>query len=856
MTSLYQHGFNLLPKPNRSPLSFGDEATRSQLPDFKTVSELSEFVERLFFYRLPIPGIYIQIKFCASYVCLLLLIIIMILSGRMYEKTFWILRPMKKPSGTVLVPNSMLAFSMIEGIYGILFVALLWEVDKFYEERSTLPFNFMAWLQLPWIPLIIGASMAALGTYFAIPSNTQQSFGVDSEESQVKNALRRFFTHSWFINSTTLLGPLAVIISVVIPTVWSSILFNRSLNQQLIWQEKYANLPDFTQEMVTDAQRVWYELLPSMRLAGVTMIVWTIWAFSIFVVYTSIAVRLVLAVRRELYKVENAKGPYRGFAVSTYHEPNEEEAGGAADIEKQNRLKFAAALHAGDDDDENGAKKENARLPKTSPVIPQTGGSEIESADAINSQTTKERKTSDATMIQERSISRSNSKLPLMPKGDGDVRQSQPNTERSSEEDLHNVLDRAIPMQFDEEGAAAMISTARKGGKKASKTSDNDSDRAGNTHGIRSFLPNIMMQKRPAQEMQKQITAGGRSQQRDALRKAFLHVCIQAVAISPACLLFMGIALLLAIGSYGGSEHPRNGGTLYEVIVCYALLFASWVTVVFGSVTLFAIAFRTYESVLTIVTFPSMLGQNSSSGANRANRSGKLNESNSGVAQTGSSGQRSGNNQISFTSPSRPRTGESNDHSSCHKLSRPLTSNKRKPSVKSSHTANTGLGIGMETSFFETETRQVNDTVRSTGGEGSDRDLTYEMSSFSSNPLSKFNDMEIGPLESFGEMPKNMPRAAMAEQQGSMHSSPGYNRHQARAYRRNDEGIQQYPVTPSPRSPPYRSPTSQQRAQTREEFDESQSYSDPEEERRYFQGGAGRRRASLKNTPRKPVPRS
>lgn len=853
MTSLYQHGFTFLPRPNRSPLSFGDEATRSLLPDFQTVSELSEFVERLFFYKLTTPGIFIQIKFCASYVCLLLLIVIMILSGRMYENTFWLIRPMKKPSGTVLVPNSMLAFSMIEGLYGILFVALLWEVDKFYENRSKLPYNFMAWLQLPWIPLIIGASMAALGTYFAIPSNTQQSFGVDSEENQTKAALRRFFTHSWFINSTTLLGPLAVIISVLIPTVWSSVLFNHSLDKQLIWQEKYADFPDFTQEMVTDAQRIWYEVLPAMRLASVTMIVWTIWAFSIFVIYTSIAIRLVLAVRRELYKVENAKGTYRGFAVSTYHEPNEEQAGGAAEIEKQNRLKFAAALHSGDDDDvENGAGKENSHQPKTSPVVPQTERSDIVNGDAIVSQTTKERKTSDATVIQEHSISRSNSKLPLMPKEEGNVRQSPHGTERSSEEDLQNVLDRAIPMQFDEEGAAAMISSARKRGKKASKTSDNDSDRAGNTHGIRSFLPNIMMQKRPAQEVQKQLAAGGRSQQRDALRKAFLHVCIQAIAISPACFLFMGIALLLAIGSYGGTEHPRNGGTLYEVIVTYAILFASWVTVVFGSVTLFAIAFRTYESVLTIVTFPSILGQNSSSGGNKGARSGKINDSNSNGGQTGSSGQRSGNNQISFTSPSRPRTVESNDHSSWHRLSRPLASSKRKPSIRSAHT---GLGIGMETSFFETETRHVNDKVRSTGGEGEDRDLTYEMSSFSSNALGKFNDSEIGPLESFGEMPKNMPRAVMSEQD-SVHSSSGHNRHQARAYRRNDEGIHQSPVTPSPRSPPFRSPASQQRAPTREEFDESQSYSDPEEERRYFQGGAGRRRASLKNSPRKPVPRS
>ena len=99
-----------------------------------------------------------------------------------------------------------------------------------------------------------------------------------------------------------------------------------------------------------------------------------------------------------------------------------------------------------------------------------------------------------------------------------------------------------------------------------------------------------------AKQKTRQMKASMR--RKHALKKAFIHICIQAIAIAPGCLIFLGVACSLAIESYGGTEQPRHGGTLYEQFFACAVLLVSWTTVVFDSVTLFAITFRTYESII------------------------------------------------------------------------------------------------------------------------------------------------------------------------------------------------------------------------------------------------------------------
>lgn len=101
--SLYSHGFQFLPRPARSIFSLGDEQTRSQLPDFNSVDELAQFVHRLFVYKVDIVSFFVQVKVGSCMIAFLMLVIVLIVVRRMYDRSFWLVRIMKRPSGPVIV---------------------------------------------------------------------------------------------------------------------------------------------------------------------------------------------------------------------------------------------------------------------------------------------------------------------------------------------------------------------------------------------------------------------------------------------------------------------------------------------------------------------------------------------------------------------------------------------------------------------------------------------------------------------------------------------------------------------------------------------------------------------------------
>lgn len=95
--SLYSHSFHFIPSP------IGSEAVGARLPDFQDAGEMKEFVSRLFLLHFQIPHIFLQVKFGASLFVLILFNGLLIIIRRMYDKSFWVARLIKRPSGTIIV---------------------------------------------------------------------------------------------------------------------------------------------------------------------------------------------------------------------------------------------------------------------------------------------------------------------------------------------------------------------------------------------------------------------------------------------------------------------------------------------------------------------------------------------------------------------------------------------------------------------------------------------------------------------------------------------------------------------------------------------------------------------------------
>lgn len=101
--SLYSYSFNYLPPPDRSTTSFGPEDIRARFPNFQNVDEMKEFIMRLFVLQFQINHSFVQIKFGASLFVVIVFNGILITIRRMYDKSFWVARLVKRPSGTIVV---------------------------------------------------------------------------------------------------------------------------------------------------------------------------------------------------------------------------------------------------------------------------------------------------------------------------------------------------------------------------------------------------------------------------------------------------------------------------------------------------------------------------------------------------------------------------------------------------------------------------------------------------------------------------------------------------------------------------------------------------------------------------------
>lgn len=121
--------FNLLQPPPKSVFSTArEEAGRAWFPDFTKeqdpVGSLKGFIEILFYPHLQ-NSTFVQLKVLSVLTAIIGVWILLIIVRRVWEKSFWLFRLVKRSNGTLIVPNAITAFVAIESIFAILLIALL-----------------------------------------------------------------------------------------------------------------------------------------------------------------------------------------------------------------------------------------------------------------------------------------------------------------------------------------------------------------------------------------------------------------------------------------------------------------------------------------------------------------------------------------------------------------------------------------------------------------------------------------------------------------------------------------------------------------------------------------------------------
>lgn len=69
-------------------------------------------------------GFFLQLKLNAGIICMLVALVLLIVLRRMHERSFWMIRFARKREGTIVIPNAVNCFTAMEGVYGIIAIAL------------------------------------------------------------------------------------------------------------------------------------------------------------------------------------------------------------------------------------------------------------------------------------------------------------------------------------------------------------------------------------------------------------------------------------------------------------------------------------------------------------------------------------------------------------------------------------------------------------------------------------------------------------------------------------------------------------------------------------------------------------
>lgn len=422
-------------------------------------------------------------------------------------------------------------------------MALLIIALQYHEYHTLKPENLILWISLPWCITIFGAIFAAVGTHYATPTSHLPS--TDEKSQSLTRALKNLMKNAWIINAIAVALPALISLTVAVPTFIANSYFQKANHLHDRWEDKYSSYTMFTQDMVTEAQIIWFTLLRSTFIASATFCLWFFWASFCFVISTLLSLRLMRTIREELSR-SNMVAP--NFVVTQTRMVTSNHA-------LQNEVDLSEAAKPPPQVHSTPYKAQGRRkLPK---------GDHSYFAQSTNSFPSQVRTPKDAAFHE---LQRSNESQAGWYDG-VEVPMTGQTTEDSFEPNQGHPSDPLVEQ---------------------SPT---------NKKLLKKLIPNLVMTAEKAQNSAVGTMISSRDEQKRELRKASMHIFTQFAIVSPGCAAFGAIALMMGLVLHGSFEQPHNGGTKFEFFGAVALLVVMYVVSFFGWVCAGAIFHRTYEPV-------------------------------------------------------------------------------------------------------------------------------------------------------------------------------------------------------------------------------------------------------------------
>lgn len=425
------------------------------------------------------------------------------------------------------------------------------EMSNFFEYRQT-PYRWMLWLTLPWISLIWGAAYSCWGALLAAPERQSVKPSRFSMRAIVKRPL--------LANSICLILPLIQSISIIIPGAIANARCDAALERYLTWQQVHADDQSLSQEALVEAVQIYNIMLSGGYAAATTFSIWTLWAGLFFLAFSKITAGLFFDILRHARRLNSTFTKHgtisAGNSGSWKARIPRAFKSGVGRASSINRTKSATLLgHNNSTSDEKNASS-----------LTSTGEEGIGNPAALVNMSAASPRGAPT-----RAWSTDSAHHPRLATTDEEEVAMSAEGRRAREIEIG--LEEMMQI-----GADTMHVFSRQ----------EVAEDLPNT----SFFPPVKPSKvigTPAQL----ANTSTRAHHARLFRRLVINFGFQFSGICLAILAYMSIALFLAIRFYASFENNTIGYCIGS-----AVLVAMWAAVLFGSITLFAIAARTYETAV------------------------------------------------------------------------------------------------------------------------------------------------------------------------------------------------------------------------------------------------------------------
>lgn len=292
--------FDLPSPPARTIFSTAQqESGRAWFPDFTVtqdpVASLHDFISILFYPSLP-TRTFTQLKVLSVLTALVGICIFLIILRRLYERSFWLFRLVRRSNGTLIVPNAVTSFVAVESTFAILMIAFCWQVVAWYQNGRSSK-HLILWIGLTWLPLILGAWCTTVGIIYARPDAL--SFVSPQPGKPPSRAVRMGITPA-VVNIFFFAIPIVQSASVVVPAVLAQNHFSQAFEHYYRWAATLQPGESLTRELLLEAQQIWFRVLDAAYWISICMAIWEAWVCGLFFCYCMAGGSLIATLRKQL----------------------------------------------------------------------------------------------------------------------------------------------------------------------------------------------------------------------------------------------------------------------------------------------------------------------------------------------------------------------------------------------------------------------------------------------------------------------------------------------------------------------------------------------------------------------------